>query len=197
MDQLLLDGETVEQVVDVTPARVAVTTHRVLVFWPGDDERAFRAIDRPNVRAVRPKTYWRRSLWQHLAATVLAAGLLLAGGYLFDPASFVPRPDEPAGGGGGQIFGSANRILDYFYMTDEALFWLGAVAGAIALGILGLQLQGRERTTALEVTGDDDVRLPDLDEERRRELAVAITPPGEEPPDPTETVGLLARRSDE
>ncbi len=52
VEDLLYDGETVRETVDLAAGQVVVTSHRVLAFTPRTEGANFRQADLPNVEGV-------------------------------------------------------------------------------------------------------------------------------------------------
>lgn len=178
VDQLLLEGESVESNVDVGAGTMVVTSHRLLVFTPGGSGPRYRAIDRPNVlgierRAVSPYDF--RALGAKLG---VGAVLFLLVGLLVDPAALIPRPDLTAVQGVGGATDMVETMLDAFYALDEVSLGLGALLAIVAAGLLAVQFATRSERLAIEVAGEDDVLLSfGVDDGTLRELEHAVDVP--------------------
>jgi len=178
VDQLLLDGEVVEERRDVGTASVAITSHRVLAFTPQAEGADFRAIDRPNVRGVERRQESRLDLVP-TATRIGAVGVLLAAvGILVDPAALLPRPDVSDAPGAGGMVGTIDGVIGFFHALDGILLAVGGLVLAVALLLVGLQIATREDQVAITVAGEEsDVHLPgSIDDSDVDALEDAIAP---------------------
>lgn len=188
MEELLYDGESVRESIDLDPARVVVTSHRVLAFTPDRDGPNFRQVDRPNVEGVSPgadgdRTHLVRGIrWMAIGAILLVTGAAV------DLDALIGRVDMgDAGGaqriGAGGVLGLVRTTLDLLGRLDEGLMLAGAVAALAGLAAVGLYLRTRDATLVVAVAGDDDLHLPrPADAEVRDRLEAAVVPTGSGPP---------------
>lgn len=186
VDQLLFDGETVEESVDVGGGTVVVTSHRLLVFTPAGDGPRYRAIDRPNVLGVERRGVSPYDVRAIVAKLGVGAVLFLLVGLFVDPQALIPRPDLSAAQGVGGMTGMVETMLDAFYALDEVALGLGALLAIVGAGLLAVQLATRSERLAIEVAGDDDVLLSfGVDDATLADLETAIDVPDvAEPPTP-------------
>jgi hypothetical protein len=166
-DRYLLAGERVVERVDLGPAWVAATTHRLLVFDPDADPgtRRFEAIDRPNVVGVRVSDEGNPAVLGYASKALLFALILLGGGLvagsvglgsLFSTASGTGAGTTPGIGGLTSMLSLAGALLGLFV---DALRVGGVVAGGAALALGVWYLRGRRPTLVVERAGDDDVTV--------------------------------------
>lgn len=182
LTDLLYDGESVVESVDLGDARVVVTSHRVLAFTPDADGIAFRQVDRPNVVAVTAGARTESSLLGRAGRWGVIGVVLLGAGLVLDMEALVG--DVSMGGGAGSQIGVGGvlelvrTVLDLLGRLDEIL----AVAGVLVLALAGVAAVAywltRQPTFVIEVAGDDDVHLPRVGEEEavRDRLATAVAP---------------------
>lgn len=184
--ELLYDGESVIESVDLGDARVVVTSHRVLAFTPGSDAGTFRQVERPNVVGVSTGTRGEGHLLHRGARWGLIGALLLGTGLLVDMDALVG--DVSLGGGAGSTIGVGGvldlvrTVLGLLRRLDEFL----AIAGGLVLGLaaaaLGAYLLTREPTVVIRVAGEEsDIHVPRGDREAAvgGRLEAAIAPGGE------------------
>lgn len=192
VEELLYEGERVEETVDVDPARIVVTSHRVITITPELAGANFRDVERPNVVGVSRGAEASGDLlvrgvkWTVIGLLLMGAGTLIDFGGIVGSVSF----DGSAGGqiGIGGVLGFVQGLLDLIRQLDEIMLVLGALATLFGIVVLGVYLWTRDPTVAIEVAGDEDLHVPRPDDERVTErLRTAVAPPG--PPDATETGG--------
>jgi hypothetical protein len=164
---LLYDGETVRETVDVGANRVYVTSHRVLAFTEsnGDASAAnFRRVDHPNVDGVSAANDSdRRALAKALLWTVAGVPLVVAG-VLVEVGDVLSLPESvQSGGAAAGVGGAISLFRDVFAalsLVDEAVAVVGGLLLALAAWSAVRYARSRERLVVLRVAGDDDVRLP-------------------------------------
>ena len=197
VDDLLYDGETVEESVDVGSATVVVTSHRVLVFTPDSDGANFHQVDRPNVTGVSVRAEGDRSFLTQGGRALLYGVVLFAAG-MFLPLDAVlggvALPSTTGQLGIGGILGLFQTMLDLIRSIDDVMRAFGLLLVAFSVVPLGVYVWSRERTLEIGVAGEDDpIRIPTPDMETARvveALEDAILPPGVESETPD---GLLDR----
>jgi hypothetical protein len=167
VDQLLYDGESIEERFDIDTAHVIVTTHRVLTFTPDSTGEDFDQVDRPNVVGVTLGTGGSNSsLWSALKYGVFGLILFIAGiildfeSIIGDRGSFDTEGADRFGSGG--ILDAMDVIISVFARLDDFLVAGGLlailVAGAYVLYYWHYQ---RDPVLVLETAGDrDDLHLP-------------------------------------
>lgn len=192
LDELLYDGESVEESVTVGDARVVVTSHRLLAFAPGIDGANFRQVDRPNVLGVstgarsEPGHLFRALRWMAIGAVLVVAGTVV------EMDDLVGGVDLGGGGriGVGGVLGVVRSMLDLLARLDELLQLFGALALLLGVVVLGVYAWTREPTLVVEVAGDEDVHLPRPDDASavaaRLEAALAPGGPAARTPDATD-----------
>jgi hypothetical protein len=165
LTDLLYDGESVVESVDVGDARVVVTSHRVLAFTPDADGAAFRRVDRPNVVAVTAGARTESSLLARAGRWGVIGVVLLGAGFVLDMDAIVG--DVSLGGGAGSQIGvggvlqMVRTVLDLLRRLDQLLAAAGVLVLAFAAVALGAYWLTREPTYVIEVAGDaDDIHLP-------------------------------------
>lgn len=165
LDELLYEGESVEESLAVGDAKVVVTSHRVLSFDPDGDGPHFRQVDRPNVVGVSTGARSEAShLMRGIRWTAIGLVLVLAGTFV-DMDDLVGGVDLGGGAGSqigvGGVLGVVRSMLDLLRQLDELLQLFGALALVLGVVVLGVYLWTREPTVVVEIAGDeDDVHLP-------------------------------------
>lgn len=171
LSNMLFQGEEVEEELTAEGARIAVTTHRVLVFTPDGGGRRFDHADRPNVLDATVETTGHGSYaaWGIKSgiygAVLLGGGLLLKTSGVLDQLAGTRPPDDVPGGGIAQLVSSLPAALGA--LTDGLLVG-GALLLAAALALVGLYLRSRERELVIERAGRDPMRVPVREEEGER-----------------------------
>ncbi|WP_267161428.1 hypothetical protein [Halovenus salina] len=191
VDDLLYDGETVRERLDVDTARVVVTSHRVLVFTPEMDGENFRQADRPNVTGVEISAL----AWAGLRRRGLVAGLagvtLLVAGLAFDPESifgdslgFDTGAGERVGLGG--IMDATRSMFALLRNFDTLLVNIGLLALVLSSVLLGVYWYLRTPTLVIRLageTGDVHIPRPETVSDTSARLEAAIFPdPAEQTP---------------
>ena len=162
---MLFQGEEVEEEFTADGARVAVTTHRVLVFTPDGDAngRRFDHADRPNVVDATVRTSGRESYVGWGARVAVYGVVLLGGGFLLKSSGIVDEfgsvspPDSAPAGGIVQFVDVLPHALAA--MTDVFLL-LGGLLLLAAGGLLALYFGSRSRELVIERSGRDPIRVP-------------------------------------
>lgn len=191
VDDLLYDGETVRESVDVGTARVVVTSHRVLTFTPDLDGENFQQADRPNVTGVDTSARSMANLLRRgLMAGTVGVVLLLAG-FLFDPESIfgdnLQLDGATADGFGlGGLLDVVQSMFALLMNLDTILLNVGALALLLSTVLIGVYWYFRTPTLVVELAGDEDnlhVPRPDDASAVAARLEGAILPdPREEQP---------------
>ena len=184
VDDLLYDGETVRETVDVGTSRVVVTSHRVLAFTPDADGENFRQADRPNVEDVETGSAtdddWslRYALRFGIVGGIFAVlGAMIDFGDTFGDIEFDAEAAGQVGAGG--LISVAQTLIDIMAMLDVLLLVFGLLALLLAGVLVGVYLFQRDPTLVIRVAGDkEEIHLPrsDAGDETRRRLEAAIFP---------------------
>lgn len=165
VNDLLYDGETVRETVDVGANRVYVTSHRVLAFADDGDADAanFRRVDHPNVDGVSAANDSDRRAFGKAVMWAIAGVPLVVAGVLVEVGGMLSLPDSVQSGGGAAGAGGALSLFrDVFAalsLVDEAVAVLGGCLLALAAWNALRYARSRERVVVVSVAGDDDVRL--------------------------------------
>ena len=184
VDDLLYDGETARETVDVGTSRVVVTSHRVLAFTPDADGENFRQADRPNVEDVETGSAtdddWslRYALRFGIVGGIFAVlGGMIDFGDTFGDIEFDAEAAGQVGAGG--LISVAQTLIDIMAMLDVLLLVFGLLALLLAGVLVGVYLFQRDPTLVIRVAGDEEnIHLPrsDAGDETRRRLEAAIFP---------------------
>ncbi|PSP55005.1 hypothetical protein BRC82_07615 [Halobacteriales archaeon QS_1_67_19] len=163
LSSMLFQGEEVEEEFSVEGARVAVTTHRVLVFTPDDEGRRFDHADRPNVLDASVETTGQDSYVDWGVRTAVYGAVLFGGGFLIQTSGILDEldaaqpPADAPGVGIGQMFTLLPKLLG---MLTTTLLLGGGLLVLGALGLVALYLSSRERELVIERAGRDPMRVP-------------------------------------
>ncbi|QSG04562.1 hypothetical protein [Halapricum desulfuricans] len=163
-EDLLYEGETVEERLEVGTATVAVTSHRVLAFTPERDGANFQQADRPNVTAVSVESNGdSRFLGYAVRATIYGLVLIVAG--LLVPLdsvlSDVAMPESTGQLGIGSVLGLFEQIISILRNLGEFMQLTGALLLLFAIVPFGVYLWSRERSLVIDLAEDDEsIRLP-------------------------------------
>ena len=187
LSNMLFQGEEVEEEFTVEGARIAVTTHRVLVFTPDGEGRRFDHADRPNVLDATVETSGRGSYvkWGVKSGVygviLLAGGLLLKTSGVLDSFAGSQAPTDAPGAGIAQTLSFLPAAL--VTLTD-ALLVVGVLLVVGAAALVGLYFRSRERELVIERAGRDPMRVRlrgDDGEQAARRLRAAVGT-GSKPP---------------
>jgi hypothetical protein len=166
VDELLYDGESVRDSLELDSAQVVVTSHRVIAFTPDLDGENFQQVDRPNVTGVQTGARANDSLLSRVVSTGAIGLLLVAVGYTIDFESIlgsaeVSDTQTGSGTGMGGVIQTTRSMLDIVAQLDEMMRLLGALALLLAVALFGVYWLGRDPTLLITTAGDtDDIRLP-------------------------------------
>ncbi|QSG07666.1 hypothetical protein [Halapricum desulfuricans] len=164
IEDLLYEGETVEERLEVGTATVAVTSHRVLAFTPERDGENFQQADRPNVTGVSVESNGdSRFLGYAVRATVYGLVLIVAG--LLVPLdsvlSDVAMPESTGQLGIGGVLGLFEQIISILRNLGEFMQLTGALLLLFAIVPFGVYLWSRERSLVVDLAEDDEsISLP-------------------------------------
>jgi len=180
LSEMLFQGEEVEDEFTVEGARVAVTTHRVLVFTPNGEGRRFDHADRPNVLDANVETTGKGSYieWSVRAgvygAVFLGGGILLKASGVLDQLSATQPPEDAPGAGIAQLVSFLPKALG---ALTTVLLVVGGLLAIVAGALVALYFRSRERELVIERAGRDPMRVPvhgDDAEQVARRLRAAV-----------------------
>jgi hypothetical protein len=182
VEDLLYDGESVRESVDLDDARVVVTSHRVLAFTPEMDGANFQQADRPNVEGVGTGARTESRLLEPGLRIGVVGVVLLGTGLVVDFGSLVGSVDLGGGAGGvgiGGMLGPVRSLLGLVRDLDQYLQLFGALALLLAVGILSVYWYLREPTLTIAVAGSEDIHVPRVDDAAAVDrIERALTPDG-------------------
>lgn len=157
-EDLLYDGETIEERVEVGTAAVVVTSHRVLTFTPDVEGANFQQADRPNVTGVHLRASGESKFLQQGARAALYGIVLVVAGLLLPLDSIlggVALPTSTGRLGIGGIMGLFQQMLTLMQNIDDFMRLGGALLLLFALVPFGVYLWTRERALVIDVAGDE------------------------------------------
>lgn len=170
VDELLFEGETVRERLDIGSSHVVVTSHRVLSFTPELEGENFRQVDRPNVTGVETSALSKANLLRRGLMAGVLGGVLLLAGVLFDPtAVFGENLDLETGTandfGLGGLMDATQSMFALMMNLDSILRTFGALALLLSTVILSVYWYFRTPTLAIRLAGDEeDVHMPRPDD---------------------------------
>lgn len=171
LDELLFQGEEIEEDIELDGARIAMTSHRILVLQPGGDGRHFDHADRPNVTDATVTTSGEPKYRDWTVRGAMYGAVLLVGGILLGYSGTLQQianvqvdasPDA----------GAVVQVLDLVVSTLELLAGGLLVSGILAMGatvgLMGLYVHTRRCELIIELAGRDPIRVPVDSEEGER-----------------------------
>lgn len=162
VDQLLHDGENVEESLDVGPDRLVVTTQRLLAFMPSGDGPRFEAIHRPNVTGVELQSGGSPQHLERALKAGILGFLLIAGGATVSLDGMLAGSVDSAAAsqtGVGDIIGFLGVLATILALVDDILLVAGLLSIAVAALATTLYLRSRDTNVIVTVAGGDNVRL--------------------------------------
>ncbi|WP_132058016.1 hypothetical protein [Halorussus amylolyticus] len=180
LSSMLFQGEEVEEELSVDGARIAVTTHRVLVFTPNGEGRRFDHEDRPNVLDASVETVGRDAYASWGAKSAVYGAVLLGGGVLLTASGVLERLDAatPSEGAPDAGLGQFMGILpDAFGMFATGCLVGGGVLLVAAAALAAVYVSSRSKELVIERAGRDPMRVPlrnDDGEQVARRLRTAL-----------------------
>jgi len=182
VDELLYEGESIRESVDVGSSRVVVTSHRVLAFTPETAGENFTGTERPNVDGVSLGARTDDNLLRRALQFGVGGGLLAVVGYFVDFGSTfgdLNLNSEAAGRvGAGQLIGVAQTLIDIMALLDFLLLLSGGVLLFLTALLIGVYWFRREPTLVISIAGGGDIHLPQPTDatSARTRLEAAIFP---------------------
>lgn len=189
VEELLYDGESISESLDIGASRVVVTSHRIMVFTPELEGENFQQADRPNVTGVDTGSLGEGAFLRRGISVAVVGLVLLVAGLVFDPGSLFSDDidvDEGAAQdvGAGGIMDATQSLFSLLLNLDSILRAFGALALLLAVVLLSVYWYFRTPTLVIRQAGDHDdvhVQRPDDTAETAKRLERAILPdPGEE-----------------
>lgn len=164
VEELLYDGETVDEQVDVDTATVFVTSHRVLAFTPEREGANFQQADRPNVVSVDLDASGEAKFLRWAARAAIYGLVLIVAGTLLpidDVLADVALPETTGQLGIGGVLGLFERMLTLLRNLGAYMQLLGALLLLFAVVPMGVYLWSRDRSLVIEIAGEEvSIRLP-------------------------------------
>jgi len=164
VEELLYEGESVVDRIEVGTATVVVTSHRVLAFTPRQDGANFQQADRPNVTGVSMTTDSDSAVLGYaLRATAYGLVLVVTGVILpidrFLSGVTIPETTGQLGIGG--VLGLFQQLLSLLRNLDDLMQAFGALLLLFAIVPFGVYLWSREQSLVIELAADDEsITLP-------------------------------------
>ncbi|WP_181684915.1 hypothetical protein [Halorhabdus salina] len=184
VEDLLYEGEDVEERVDLGDAAVIVTSHRVLAFTPQLEGKNFREVKRPNVSGAAITTTAESNFLAMGVRAGLYGVLLLGIGLVVDFSAIMGGISLTGGGtqelGIGNVLGMVEGMISLIGQLDYYMRLFGALLLVFAIVPLGVYAWTRERHLVIEVAGDDDIHVavPEDAEDAVERVRTAILPDG-------------------
>jgi hypothetical protein len=160
---MLFQGEEVEEEFTVEGARVAVTTHRVLVFTPDGEGRRFDHADRPNVLDATVETTGQNSYVGWGVKTSIYGTVLLATGFLLRTSGLVDElggATAPTDAPGAEVAQMVSLLPTLLGTLTNVILVVGGLLVIAAVALAGLYYDSRERELVIERAGRDPMRVP-------------------------------------
>ncbi|WP_458208408.1 hypothetical protein [Haladaptatus sp. NG-SE-30] len=160
---MLFAGEEIEEEIELTGARIAVTSHRVLAFMPEGGGRRFDHEDRPNVLDARVEPAGQQNYLSWSVRSLVYGTILLGGGYLITSSGILTQlggtntPDGQVVGGVKQL---VTFMIDMFSILTDVLLLVGGVLVFTALVLGSLYLSSRSEELVIERAGRDPICVP-------------------------------------
>jgi hypothetical protein len=162
---LRYDGEDVIERLDLDGARIAVTSHRVLVVTPDGPGSRFRSVYRPNVVGVGGGVRADRGAGRRALQAGAYAVLLSAAGAIIDLDGLVGGVNVTGTEELGGVTSLIQQMLDLLLLVDDLFVGVGLLAGAVAVAFAGLYLWRRNEEFRIRVAGGDPIALPSQERE--------------------------------
>jgi hypothetical protein len=163
-EELLYDGETIDEQIEISTATVVVTSHRVLAFTPEREGANFQQADRPNVTGVTLEAGGETKFLRWAARAAIYGLVLVVAGTLLpidDILSGVALPSTTGQLGIGGVLRLFERMLSILRNLDDLMQLFGVLLLLFAIVPTGVYLWSRERSLAIDIAGEaEPLRLP-------------------------------------
>ena len=195
-EELLYDGESIQERVSVGTGGVVVTTHRLLAFTPDRAGANFSQVDRPNVDGVEVRTGGEFRFLERAVKAIVVGVALLVAGFTVSLDGMVEGISLESGGaasavGIGGMLGLLGTMLGLLARLDDLMRLFGGLALAFGAVVLAVYLWSRERLLVVAVAGGDDIELAAPDDEAaldRLRAALGSPPEADERSAPDDAV---------
>lgn len=196
VDDLLYDGETVDEQVEIGTSSVVVTSHRVLAFTPEGDGANFQQVDRPNVTGVSLQSGGESKFLRQAARAAMYGLVLIVAGLLLpidDVLSGVGLPSSTGQLGIGGVMGMFQQMLSLLRNLDDFMRLIGALLLLFAIVPMGVYLWTRWQTLEIGVAGDEPIRIqaPETEGEAIAERLESVILPAGVSGEPDSRLGSL------
>ncbi|WP_225741192.1 hypothetical protein [Halorussus halophilus] len=176
LDSMLFQGEEVEEELTMEGARLAVTTHRVLVFTPDGDAngRLFDHEDRPNVLDANVQTSGRDAYAGWGVKSAVYGVVFLGGGFVVQSSGILNTLGEiktPESGPGAGIAQFAATLPTVFTVLITGLLLVGGLLLLVAAGLGAFYYTSRSDELVIERAGRDPIRVPMQEGEEGEQIA--------------------------
>jgi len=186
VDDLLYEGESVRETVDLGSSRVVVTSHRVLAFTPEMAGENFTEAERPNVESVSEGARTDDDLLGRALQFGIVGGISVAIGYVVDFDGIfgdLAFNTEAAGRmGAGSLISVAQTLINIIAAMDFLLLAFGSLSLFLTAVLIGVYWFQRDPTLVIAIAGDAPaihLPLPGDTPDARTRLETAIFPDAE------------------
>jgi len=163
LDDLLFQGESIQEDVGMSTGQVALTSHRLLVFTPEVDGKRFSHADRPNVLGASVTVEGDTRYRDLMVRGSVYGILLLGGGYLLDnyPAfKSLTSMDVTSNQATAGTVGMVSGIVSMLGLLTSVLFLAGLVTLIATATLLALYMRTRRRELVIDVAEREPIRIP-------------------------------------
>jgi len=157
-EDLLYEGERIEERVGFGAGELVVTSHRLLVFAPDSSGSQFETIDRPNVVGLDIGHDGDAGLLGRALKWAFGGVALVVASQFVDLNGLVGDVDfgSAAGIGMGGLFGMLQTMLNLITRIDELMRIFGALAVILAMVMLAAYMLTRDRVLTVALAGRED-----------------------------------------
>jgi len=161
-EDLLYEGERIEERVGFGAGELVVTSHRLLVFAPESSGSQFETIDRPNVVGLAIGHDGDASLLARALKWAFGGVALVVASQFVDLNGLVGDVDfgSAAGIGMGGLFGMLQTMLNLITRIDELMRIFGALAVILGMVMLAAYMLTRDRVLTVALAGREDAVVP-------------------------------------